>query len=176
MKILQYKWNILQHKRKVSNTNVKLYTNGNYIQYKRKKEYTYQLYNAHKIIGYKWKNININENFKKVQMKKIEYCNVWHDQDTVRFSFIKCWITEKDYFIFPGIPNNGYKSGWSLSMKQCKESRPSHYLLGNVNLTYPHLTCSFVSYQSHVVWIGVRRQIYTSINLGMSYFIFDRFV
>lgn len=74
------------------------------------------------------------------------------------------------------IPNNGYKSGWSLSMEQCKESRPSHSLLGNVNLTYPHLTCSFVSYQSHVVWIGVRRQIYTSINLGMSYFIFDRFV
>lgn len=70
-------------------------------------------------------------------------------------------------FIFPELPDNGYASNWSISMDQCTKSHPPYYLLGNVDLTNPHLTCTLLNYRYPVVWIGMARQIYTSIDQGI---------
>lgn len=82
--------------------------------------------------------------------------------------------------MFTGKPDDGFNDSWSRSMEQCKNSHPSNYLLGDVNLSYPDLTCSFINHQSKLVWIGVVRQLYTSINLGIYIYIsiniYDKFV
>lgn len=70
-------------------------------------------------------------------------------------------------FIFPELPDKVYASSWSISMDQCKTSHPPYYLLGNVDLTNPHLTCTLLNYRYPVVWIGMARQIYTSIDQGI---------
>lgn len=65
------------------------------------------------------------------------------------------------------LPDKVYASSWSISMDQCKKSHPPYYLLGNVDLTNPHLTCTLLNHRFTVVWIGVARQIYTSIDQGL---------
>lgn len=61
-------------------------------------------------------------------------------------------------------------------MEQCINSDPPYYLLGNVSLGDPHHICNITIRQLDVVWIGVVRQIYASIDQGMLSFIFDIFV
>lgn len=52
-------------------------------------------------------------------------------------------------------------------MEQCKNSRKSKYLLGDIDLTNPHLICSSKPRQLEVFWVGVARQVYTSIDQGI---------
>lgn len=80
--------------------------------------------------------------------------------------------------LFPEIPDNGNANSWNVSMEQCKKSRPPYYLLGSVSLDDPQYICNISIHQSQVVWIGVVRQIYTSIDQGIliSSFIFEIFV
>lgn len=77
------------------------------------------------------------------------------------------YITDITSFIFPELPDNGYANNWSISMDKCKKSHPPSYLFGNVDLTNPHLTCTLSNPQSLIVWIGVARQIYASIDQGI---------
>lgn len=51
-------------------------------------------------------------------------------------------------------------------MEQCRTSQPSSYLLGDVDLNDPYLVCSLIPRQLQVVWLGVARQKYTSIDQG----------
>lgn len=51
-------------------------------------------------------------------------------------------------------------------MRQCRKSQPSSYLLGDFDLKDPHLVCLRIPRQLPVVWVGVIRQIYTSIDQG----------
>lgn len=52
-------------------------------------------------------------------------------------------------------------------MEQCRESQPSTYLLGDINLNDPGLVCERVPSQFKLVWVGVAQQIYTSIDQGI---------
>lgn len=60
-------------------------------------------------------------------------------------------------------------------MEQCKNSHSPYYLLGNISLDDPQYICKIIIHRSQVVWIGVVRQIYTSIDQGILilYFIFE---
>lgn len=63
-------------------------------------------------------------------------------------------------------PDNGFASSWNLSMEQCRTSRHSGYLLGDVILNNPRLVCKKI--QSHsVIWVGVRRQKYKNVDQGI---------
>lgn len=70
-------------------------------------------------------------------------------------------------YIFVALPRNGYASSWSLSMEHCRKSHPSTYLLGDFNLDYPKLVCEHISQNLQLFWVGVARQIYTTIDQGM---------
>lgn len=70
-------------------------------------------------------------------------------------------------FVALEIPDNSYASSWSLSMEQCRESRPSTYLLGDFDLDDPKQVCERIPHNLKLVWVGVARQIYTSIDHGM---------
>lgn len=70
-------------------------------------------------------------------------------------------------WFFLALPDNEYASSWSLSMEQCKKSQTSTYLLGDFNMSNPHLVCSFIPRSIQVVWVGVVRQKYTSIDQGI---------
>lgn len=62
--------------------------------------------------------------------------------------------------------DNGYARSWNLSMEQCRKSRHSGYLLGDVILNNPRLVCREI--QSHsVIWVGVRRQKYKNVDQGI---------
>lgn len=63
-------------------------------------------------------------------------------------------------------PDNGYASSWNLSMEQCRKSRHSGYLLGDVILNNPRLVCRKIQSRS-VVWVGVRRQKYKNVDQGI---------
>lgn len=52
-------------------------------------------------------------------------------------------------------------------MKHCKTSQQSTYLMGNIDLNDPHLVCERIPRHIQVVWVGVVRQIYTSIDQGI---------
>lgn len=52
-------------------------------------------------------------------------------------------------------------------MEQCKNSQKSKYLFGDIDLTNPHLICSSKPRQLEVFWVGVARQVYTSIDQGI---------
>lgn len=52
-------------------------------------------------------------------------------------------------------------------MEQCKKARNSTYLLGDIDLTDPHLICLSKPSQFQVFWVGVARQVYTSIDQGI---------
>lgn len=65
------------------------------------------------------------------------------------------------------IPDNGYASSWSSSMEQCKNSETSNYLLGDIGLKYPYIACILFNYKFNVFWVGVARQVYTSIDQGV---------
>lgn len=52
-------------------------------------------------------------------------------------------------------------------MEQCRKSQPSTYLLGDINKINPDMVCSHIQRQLQVVWLGVVRQIYTSIDQGI---------
>lgn len=73
--------------------------------------------------------------------------------------------------MFQGGPKNGNANSWNVSMEQCIHSDPPYNLLGNVSLDDPHHICNITIRQLDVVWIGVVRQIYTSIDQGISSFI-----
>lgn len=76
----------------------------------------------------------------------------------------------KRYGFFPsGLPNKSHASNWTISVEQCKQSTPSYYLYGNVNLNNPHPVgqCSFLHHQTDVFWLGVARQTYISIDQGI---------
>lgn len=63
-------------------------------------------------------------------------------------------------------PDNGFAGSWNLSMEQCRKSRHSGYLLGDVILNNPRLVCREI--QSHsVIWVGVRRQKYKNVDQGI---------
>lgn len=64
-------------------------------------------------------------------------------------------------------PKNGNANSWNVSMEQCIHSDPPYNLLGNVSLDDPHHICNITIRQLDVVWIGVVRQIYTSIDQGL---------
>lgn len=76
---------------------------------------------------------------------------------------------QRHYYInaFLGKPDNGYASNWSSSMEECKNSHPPHYLLGNIRLNDSRFVCHSLNYQVEVVWVGVARQFYTSIDKGI---------
>lgn len=82
------------------------------------------------------------------------------------------------FLLFPGKPDNGNANSWNVSMEQCKNSHSPYYLLGNISLDDPQYICKIIIHRSQVVWIGVVRQIYTSIDQGIliSSFIFEIFV
>lgn len=52
-------------------------------------------------------------------------------------------------------------------MKQCKTSKPSTYLWGDFDLNNPRQTCERIPHNLQLVWIGVARQTYTSIDQGI---------
>lgn len=52
-------------------------------------------------------------------------------------------------------------------MEQCKNSNPPHYLLGNIRLNDSRFVCGSLNYKVGVVWVGVARQFYTSIDKGI---------
>lgn len=70
-------------------------------------------------------------------------------------------------YVFLGKPDNGYASNWSSSMEQCKNSNQPHYLLGNIRLNDSRFVCDSLNYKVEVVWVGVARQFYTSIDKGI---------
>lgn len=52
-------------------------------------------------------------------------------------------------------------------MEQCRKSQPSTYLLGDINLSNPHMVCLLIQRQLPLVLVGVVRKIYTSIDQGI---------
>lgn len=70
-------------------------------------------------------------------------------------------------YVFVALPHNGHANSWSVSMKQCRESHPSTYLLGNFDLDYPYQVCKRIPQNLQLFWVGVARQIYTTIDQGM---------
>lgn len=71
------------------------------------------------------------------------------------------------FYLSVALPNKGVASSWGISMEQCKKSRKSTYLLGDIDLTNPHLICSSKPKNLQVFWVGVARQVYTSIDQGI---------
>lgn len=51
-------------------------------------------------------------------------------------------------------------------MERCQISHPPDYLLGYVDLNNPGDACRILKHQFQIAWIGVARQIYTSIDRG----------
>lgn len=49
-------------------------------------------------------------------------------------------------------------------MEQCRTSQPSTYLFGDFDLNDPSLVCERLPRQIKIVWVGVARQKYTSID------------
>lgn len=70
-------------------------------------------------------------------------------------------------FVALEIPDNSYASSWSLSMEQCRKSHPSTYLLGDFDLDDPYQVCKRLPQNLQLFWVGVARQIYTTIDQGM---------
>lgn len=52
-------------------------------------------------------------------------------------------------------------------MEQCRKSHPSFYLLGDFDLDDPKQGCEHIPHNLQLVWVGVARQTYTSIDHGM---------
>lgn len=52
-------------------------------------------------------------------------------------------------------------------MEQCRKSQPSTYLLGEINLSNRHMVCLLIQRQLPLVWVGLVRKIYTSIEQGL---------
>lgn len=75
--------------------------------------------------------------------------------------------THYNIYLFSALSNKDYASSWNLSMEQCRDSQPSTYLLGDINLNDPGLVCDRVPRQFNVVWVGVARHSYTSIDQGI---------
>lgn len=71
------------------------------------------------------------------------------------------------FYVFVALSSTGYGSSWSLSMEQCRKSNPSTYLLGDFDLDDPKQVCERIPHNLQLVWVGVARQIYTSIEQGM---------
>lgn len=63
-------------------------------------------------------------------------------------------------------PDNDFAGSWNLSMEQCRKSRHSGYLLGDVILNNPRLVCRKIQSLS-VIWVGVRRQKYKNVDQGI---------
>lgn len=51
-------------------------------------------------------------------------------------------------------------------MEQCRTSQPSTYLFGDFDLYHPSLVCERLPRLLLIVWVGVARQKYTSIDQG----------
>lgn len=64
-------------------------------------------------------------------------------------------------------PDNYIASSWNLSMEQCRKSRHSGYLFGEVILNNPRLVCNKLPSHLLVVWVGVRRQKYKNVDRGI---------
>lgn len=71
------------------------------------------------------------------------------------------------FTIFVALPDNGYASSWTLSMKHCKNSHPSTYLLGDIDLNNPHLVCRHIPHNLQLVWVAVLHQIHIGIDQGI---------
>lgn len=52
-------------------------------------------------------------------------------------------------------------------MEQCRKSQPSTYLFGDFSLGDPHGVCDHMPPQFKVVWVGVARLKYKSIEQGI---------
>lgn len=53
-------------------------------------------------------------------------------------------------------------------MEQCRKSQPSTYLFGDFSLGEPHWVCDHMPPKFKVVWVGVARLKYTSIEQGIN--------
>lgn len=62
------------------------------------------------------------------------------------------------------IPDNGYAGSWSSSMEQCKNSHTPYYLLGDIQLKFPHIACLLFHHKFQVFWVGFTRRVYISID------------
>lgn len=67
---------------------------------------------------------------------------------------------------FLDIPDNNFARSWNLSMEQCRKSRHSGYLFGEVILNNPRILCLQIPSDILVVWVGVRRQKYKYVDRG----------
>lgn len=85
----------------------------------------------------------------------------WSKKKWVTVNALRCLL-----FILE-LPDNGFVSNWSLSMKQCTKSQPYTYLLGDVNLDNPELVCERLPLQLQVGWVGVTRTKYINIDQGI---------
>lgn len=94
---------------------------------------------------------------------------------TFGITVIIVWKALRYLPFFLELPDNGYASSWTLSMEQCRESQLSSYLLGDIILNNPRLVCNRMPPQFKVLWVGVARQMYTSIDQGM-YLIIDTII
>lgn len=73
---------------------------------------------------------------------------------------------------FLALPEDDCASIWNLSMEQCKNTHPSSFLLGDIDLNDTHLVCERIPRQ--LVWVGVVRQMYLIIYQGFYiYIIYD---
>lgn len=54
------------------------------------------------------------------------------------------------------LPDNGYENDWSASMEQCKNTHPSTYLLGDIDLKISKRVCERIPRQLQIVWICVK--------------------
>lgn len=75
-------------------------------------------------------------------------------------------ITIRYLPFFLAIPENVGASNWNLSMEHCRNLEPSTYLFGDINLNRIDVVCEHIMSDIQVFWVGVARQIHTSIDQG----------
>nr|XP_034321994.1 uncharacterized protein LOC105348832 [Crassostrea gigas] len=112
------------------------------------------------------KAYNIYET-QRVNLNSVELClSLQCSPDDKRFIPQKCSLILQKVCENMTLPDNDFASNWTLSMKQCKTSKRSTYLWGDFDLNKPRQTCERIPYNLQLVWIGVARQPYTSIDQG----------
>eukprot|EP00105_Crassostrea_gigas_P033959 XP_019918107.1 PREDICTED: uncharacterized protein LOC109617186 [Crassostrea gigas] len=103
----------------------------------------------------------------RVNLNSVEFClSLQCSPDDKRFIPQKCSLNFEKVCENMTLPDNGFASDWTLSMKQCKTSKRSTYLWGDFDLNNPRQTCERIPHIIQLVWIGVARQTYTSIDQG----------
>lgn len=88
-------------------------------------------------------------------------------------SYCYCYFKTHYNAFFLDIPDNDFASSWNLSMEQCRKSRHSGYLFGEVILNNPRFVCTQLPSHLLVVWVGVRRQKYKNVDRGIYEYCFN---